>query len=231
MADVFFHGIPLENVAGVKLTDITVGPVQWQATARARPIRAGSDFVRLVGGLRTVTMTFVLLQRDMEWRQQDLTAVTAWLRTEQPERLVLPGFPGRYLMAACTEFPEPFLRQYWQELRAVWTCFDPYWYSMSERQCACGTPFKVGGSAPPLMWITDTLAASGDRAYTDGTDTITLADVPAGDLTIDLDAQTAAVDGVSVMACYDFASSWIIPHTGETMISGTGTVHWRERWS
>lgn len=230
MADVYFHGIPLDNIAGARITDITVGPVKQTATVRARPIRGGADFVRIVSGERTVTMTFVLLQDDMERRQQDLGAVAGWLRTDTPQRLVLPGYPGRYLMGICTEFPEPYLRQWWAELRAVWTCYDPYWYDMTEKSCACGTQFTVGGSAPPEMRITHTLAEAADLAYSDGTDTITLNDVPAGDLVIDLDRQTAAVDGVSVMTCYSFASTWIIPHTGQTTITGSGTVHWRERW-
>ena len=230
MADVFFHGIPLENVAGAKITDITVSPIQWRVTARARPVRAGADYVRNTGGERTITMTFVLLERDTERRQQDISAICAWLHTDTPAQLVLPGHPGRYLMAECTEYPEALTRQYWQEMRAVWTCYDPYWCAMQEKSCACGTAFTVGGSAPPYMTITNTLSASGDRSYSDGTDTMAFTGIPAGDLVIDLEKQTAAVGTTSVMDKYSFASSFIVPHTGQTTITGTGTVHWRERW-
>ena len=230
MVDVFFHGIPLANVAAAKITDITVSPIQWRPTARARPVRAGADFVRNVGGERTVAMTFVILERDTELRQQAISAVNAWLHTDQPAKLVLPGHPGRYLLAECTEFPESYTRQYWTEMRAVWTCYEPYWYSMTEKTCACGTAFTVAGSAPPDMWITDTLSATADRVYSDGTDTMTFDDVPAGNLVIDLEHQTAAVGGTSVMSTYTFGSTFIIPKTGATTITGTGTVHWRERW-
>ena len=230
MADVFFHGIPLENVAGVKITDITVSPIQWTVTARQRPIRAGADFVRQVGGERTITMTFVLLNKDTEQRQESITAINAWLKTDKPEKLVLPGYPGRYLTAICTEFPAPYLREWWQELRIVWTCYDPYWVSMTERTVACGTQFTVKGSAPPEMWITDTLTASADRTYSDGTNSMAFSGVPAGSLVIDLEKQTAAVGTTSIMAKYSFASSFIIPKVGTSTITGTGTVHWRERW-
>ena len=230
MVDVYFHGIPLDNIAGVKITEITVAPIQWSSVARQRPIRAGADFVRQTGGERTITMTFVLLNMDMEQRQDEITAIDSWLKTDAPAKLVLPGYPGRYLMAQCTEFPEPYLKEYWQELRIVWTCYDPYWVSMTEKTEDCGTQFKVGGSAPPEMWITDTLSAIADRTYTDGTDTMTFDDVPVGDLVIDLDKQTAAVGNSSIMAKYSFSSSFIVPRTGTMTITGTGKVHWRERW-
>lgn len=230
MGDIFFHGIPLENIAGARITEITVSPIKWTAVARERPVRAGADFVRMVGGTRTVTATFVLLEKDMETRQSQLLAINAWLKTDAPQRLVLPGHPGRYLMAACTEFPEPQIREWWQEARVTWTCYDPYWVSMTERSEDCGTQFKAVGSAPPRMWITDTLSASGNRAYSDGTDTLTFNALPAGDLVIDLERQTAQVGNNSVMEKMTFASTWPIPKTGVSTITGTGTVHWQERW-
>ena len=230
MADVFFHGIPLENVAGCKITDITVNPIQWAPTARARPIRAGSDFVRLVGGNRTITMTFALLDSDMEARQEALMAVNSWLKTDTPEQLVLPGYPGRYLMAICTEFPEPYLRQWWQELRVTWTAFDPYWVSMTEREANCGVEFEVRGSAPPVMWITDTLTATESRVYSNGSETLSLASIPAGDLIINLNEQTAVDGNLSVMAAISFDSTFPTPRTGTMTITGSGKVHWLERW-
>ena len=230
MVDVFFHDIPLDNIAGVKITDITVAPIQWSSVARQRPIRAGADFVRQVGGERQITMSFVLLDRDMERRQESISAINAWLKTDAPARLVLPGYPGRYLMAICTEYPEPYLREYWQELRAVWTCYDPYWQSMTEKSVDCGTAVKIGGSAPPYMRITDTLSASGDRTYSDGTDSMAFTGLAAGDLVIDLEKQTAEIGGVPCMDKISFASTFIIPRTGQMTITGTGKVRWTERW-
>ena len=226
----FFHGVPLNNIAGARVTEITLTPIQWSATARARPILAGADFVRLTGGTRTVTMTFAMLEKDAEIRQEQIMAISGWLRTDEPQPLVLPGHPGRYLNAICTEFPEAYAREWWQELRATWTCFDPYWTSMTEKSAACGTEIRIAGSAPPYMRITDTLTASADRTYTDGTDTMTFEAVPAGDLEIDLEKQTASVNGSSIMSGYTFASSFIVPHAGSMTITGSGTVRWRERW-
>jgi hypothetical protein len=48
---------------------------------------------------------------------------------------------------------------------------------------------------------------------------------------IDLNRQTAAVGGVSIMQYWPLTgASFIIPKTGAMTITGTGTVKWRERW-
>ena len=54
--------------------------------------------------------------------------------------------------------------------------------------------------------------------------------IPAGDMVIDLNKQTAAVGTTSIMSNYSFSSKFIIPHAGNMTITGTGTVKWRERW-
>ncbi len=79
------------------------------------------------------------------------------------------------------------------------------------------------------MRIEDTLDTAAQRVYSDGVDTMTFTLVPAGDLVIDLEQQTAKVDGVSCMDQFTFASSFLLPHTGQTTITGSGTVYWRER--
>ena len=54
--------------------------------------------------------------------------------------------------------------------------------------------------------------------------------IPAGNMMIDLNRQTAAVNGTSFMASYNPASSFVQPMTGAQTITGTGPVYWRERW-
>ena len=80
------------------------------------------------------------------------------------------------------------------------------------------------------MRIEDTLSSAAQRIYSDGTDTMTFTLVPAGDLVIDLNNQTAAVGGTSCMDQFTFASTFIQPKTGTQTITGSGTVYWRERW-
>ena len=76
-----------------------------------------------------------------------------------------------------------------------------------------------------------TLASAAlDQSYSDGIRTMTFSEIPAGKLVLDLNRQTAAVDGSSIMSAYSFDSSFIYPHVGRYTIAGTGTVVWSERW-
>ena len=73
-------------------------------------------------------------------------------------------------------------------------------------------------------------AAASNQAYSDGIDTMTFSSIPAGNMVIDLNRQTAAVGGVSFMQNYTFGSHFITPKNGTQTITGTGTIKYRERW-
>lgn len=228
-----FNGMALEQVAPVKIVDIRVSPIAMTPVARQRPVTWGADFVRMGGGSRTVAIEFALLTDDRDTRQNQLAAVTSWARSDKPGKLMLPNRRGAYLEVICTALPEPSLRQWWEsKLRIVFTTYDnPYWTSVAEKSVACGTAFTVLGDAPPLMRIERTLsAAASNQAYSNGTETMTFSSIPAGNMVIDLNRQTATVGNTSIMQYYTFTSSFIIPHKGTQTITGTGTVKWRERW-
>ena len=229
---ILFDSIDIRAVAAVDIEDIKVSGIQLQQTTRQRAIAAGADFVRSRAGGRTVTVTFALLKQDRAARAAALDAISAWAKTGKEYKLEIIGHPGKYLMAVCTEKPSPSLRQWWEsKLRLVFTCIsDPYWIG-SEKSVACGTAFKVLGDAVPLMRIERTLTgAASNQSYTDGTNTMTFSTVPAGDMTIDLNRQTAAVGTTSIMQYYNVNSKFIQPRTGSMTITGTGTVKYRERF-
>ena len=232
---ILFRNVDLENaVPGIKIEDVRLSPIQLSPTVRQRPINAGADFVRMVQGTRTVEITFGLPEQDMRSRREMLDAVTKWARSDTPQPMAFPFlFTGRLLNVICTKLPEPSTRQWWESrLSLTFTAFDPFFYSSYEKSAACGTAFSVGGDAPPIMRIERTLsAAASDQSYSDGTHTMTFSTVPAGNLVIDLNKQTAAVGGVSIMQYWPLTgASFIIPKTGAMTITGTGTVKWRERW-
>ena len=231
---IIFNGVALEQVAPVKVVDILVSPIQMTATARQRPVTWGADFVRMTGGIRTVSIEFALLTDDRETRQNQLAAITRWARSDKPGRLQIPNRRGMYLEAICTSLPEPSLRQWWEsKLRLVFTTYDnPYWTSISEKSVSCGTAFTVLGDAPPMMKITRTLssAVSSTQTYSNGSEAMKFSAISSGSLVIDLNRQTAAVGTSSIMSNYTFDSQFIIPKTGPQTITGTGTVKWRERW-
>ena len=231
---IVFNGVQLESVANVMVEDIRVNPIQYNPVTRARAIQYGSEFVRMRGGERKITINFAILEEDPVVRREMLTAVSQWARTDAEHKLELPQDPTRCFWCVCTSKPEPSTRQWWEsKLRLVFTCFNnPFWTDKAEKSVACGTAFTVLGDAPPLMRIERTVSGSAaqNQTYSNGTQSMTFSSIPVGNMVIDLDAQTAAVGGSSIMSNYQASGSFIIPKTGTQTITGTGTVKYRERW-
>ena len=230
---IYFNGTALESVAPVKIDDIRVSPIELTALASPRAIRFGADFVRMAGGARTVDIVFALLTDDQTLRQHQLMEITKWARSDAPGRLTTGYHGDTYIECICTALPSPSTRQWWENrLVITFTAFDnPYWTSIEQKSASCGTAFYVGGGALPLIEIRNTFAsAASNQSYSDGTNTMTFSSIPAGNMVIDLNRQTAAVGTTSIMPYYSFSSAFIQPKTGTQTITGTGTVYWRERW-
>ena len=231
---IVFDGVSLNSVANVKVTDVFVGPISFEEVARPRSVRGGSDFVRSRAGTRTVAITFAVLNDDKINRQAYLMAISQWAKNDKEYKLELPGHPDHYLMAICTEKPEPSLRQWWESgLRLVFTCYDnPYWNAKFEKSATCGTAFTVLGDAPPLMRIERTVSGSAatNQSYALDGRTMTFSSIPVGNMVIDLDRQTAVVGSSNIMQYYNANSKFLIPRTGIQTITGTGTIKYRERW-
>lgn len=231
---IVFDGVSLDSIASVKIEDVRVSPIELEDVTRPRAINAGSVFVRKRSGTRTVSVTFGLLDENIVNRQKSIQAINQWAKDDKEYKLELPGHPEHFLMAVCTGKPEPSLRQWWESnLRLTFTCFDnPYWNSVNEKSVACGTQFTVLGDAVPLMRIERTVSgsAASNQSYTNGTQTMTFSTIPAGNMVIDLNNQTAAVGSSSIMNYYAPSGSFIIPKNGTQTISGTGTIKYRERW-
>ena len=231
---IVFDGVSIDSIGKISIEDIKVSPIRLSPVVRPRAIRFGSDFVRMGGGERTVVITFALLEKNAIIRHETLRALSMWAKTDAEYKLELPQEPTAYLQCVCTSKPEPSTRAWWEnKLRLTFTCYDnPYWTGKALRAVSCGTPFVVGGDAPPLMQIKRTVSGSPatNKNYSDGTNTMTFNTIPVGNMVIDLNRQTAAVDGVSIMEYYRPAGAFIIPKVGSQTITGTGTVYYRERW-
>ena len=235
---IVYDGVSLNSIAKVDIEDVRVSPIAYDEVTRPRAIRGGSDFVRSRAGTRTVAVTFALLDDNMVNRQKALLAISQWAKNDIEHRLELPGHPEHYLMAICTGKPEPSLRQWWEsKLRLVFTCYEnPYWNAKAEKSVSCGSAAFILGDAPPLMRIERTVSGSAvsDQSYTLDGKTITFSTIPVGNMTIDLDDQTAySVNGSTItdlMPYYNVNSRFLIPRTGSVNITGTGTVKYRERW-
>lgn len=230
---IVFNGVSLSSVAPVMIEDIKVSPIKYSPVVRPRAIRFGSEFVRMGGGERTVVVTFAILEKNKVMRQEAFRNLSMWAKTDAEYKLELPQDPVRYLQCVCTGKPEPSTRAWWEnKLRVTFTCYsNPYWTAKAENSVVCGTSFFVHGDAPPLMQVRRTLSsAASNQSYGDGTHTMTFNTIPAGDMVIDLNAQTAAVGNTSIMQYYRPAGAFIVPKVGTNNITGTGTVYYRERW-
>lgn len=230
---IVFDGVSLESAAPVRVEDIRVSPIQYNPIARPRAVRWGSEFVRMNGGTRTVTITFAIQEMNRTLRHQYLMALSAWAKTDKEYFLELPEDPVRGLFCVCTAKPEPSARQWWEaKLRLVFTCFNnPFWTSKATKSVECGTQFNVLGDAPPIMRIERTVSAAVySQAYGLDSNQMGFTTIPAGELVIDLNNETAAVDGISIMQYYAPSGTFLVPRTGIQTVVGTGTVKYKERW-
>lgn len=230
---IFYGGVSIESVAPVMIEDIKVSPIKYNPVVRQRAVRFGADFVRMGGGERKIVITFAILDKSQVNRQEAFIALSKWAKTDAEYKLELPEDPARYLMCVCTGKPEPSTRAWWEnKLRLTFSCYDnPYWTAKAEKTVACGTAFNALGSAPPLMQIKRTLSsAASSQSYSDGTHTMTFSTIPAGNMVIDANRQTAQVGSTSIMGYYQPSGSFIVPKVGAQTITGTGTVYYRERW-
>ena len=230
---IFYDGVALENIAPVMIEDIRVSPIQLNPVERPRALQFGSEFVRMVGGTRTVAITFAVLERDKVIRHNALMAISQWAKTDKEYKIELPTDPARCLYGVCTSKPDPSTRQWFEsKLRLVFTCIsNPFWTSKAEKSVACGTQLVALGDAPPLMRIERTLSGSAsNQSYSNSKETMTFSTIPAGNMVIDLNKQTAKVGNTDIMQYYQPSGSFLIPRNGVQTITGTGTVKYKERW-
>ena len=228
-----FNGVDLEETfPEVKIEDIRVNPIQITPVARQR-INAGQDFIRMTEGNRTIVITFAIQIDDIDERIEKLEEIKAWAMPYTESQLVLPMYPGKHFDCRCTGYPEPSYRQWWEsKLRLVFTTFDnPYLTSDDEIRASCGSQFSVSGSAAPVMRIERRLSGRvANQTYSADGKSMFFEQIPAGNMVIDLNRQTAEVSGTSIMQYFGTTSKFIEPRTGNILISGVGTVIYRERW-
>jgi phage-related protein len=229
-----YNGVDLTDLIPAQIEDITVSPIQLNPVARFRTIQFGAEFVRMDGGTRTVTITFALLERDSAERENMLQTLRDWSSIGAEYTLELPQFDNKHLECAVTMLPEHSLRKWYEnKLRIQFTCYNnPYWTSNELIEVPCGTLFSIGGSAQPLMTIEHrVITPLTNQTYNNGKESMTFSTIPAGNLTIDLNRQTAAIGKTSIMRYYTPTSTWITPKVGANQrINGVGTIKYRERW-
>ncbi len=229
---ILFDGADLEEIEKVRIEDIRVNPITITPQTRQR-VGFGQDFVRMTGGNRTITISFAVLEDDKDARFALLQSIVEWAKPYKESQLVLPMEPTKHFDCRCTGYPEPSYRMWWEsKLRLVFTTFEnPYWTANDEVTAQCGTTFSIGGTAPPLIKITRRLSSKvASQTYSANGQSMFFDTIPAGNLVVDLNKQTAEVSGTSIMKYFGKTSRFITPVTGNVRIAGTGTITYRERW-
>lgn len=227
-----FNGVDLQDIVPAKIVDIYVPPMNITPVANQRD-GIGQDFVRMTGGQRNITVTFALLDDDKDERFNLLEKIKEWARPWQECPLILPMYPDKHFDVRCTKYPEPSYRQWWEsKLKLVFTTFEnPYLTSNEEITADCGQPLTIGGTAPPVVRIERKLVSRvANQTYACNGKSMFFSQIPAGNMLIDLNKQTAAVSGTSIMQYFGKTSKFIVPVNGNMTISGTGTIVYRERW-
>lgn len=229
---IIFNGVDLEEIAPVKIVDIRVNPMGAQAVSNQR-VGIGQDFVRMTNGQRTIVVTFALLVEDKDERFRLLEAIKEWARPWEECPLILPMYENKHFDCRCTGYPEPSYRQWWEaRLRLVFTTYEnPYLTSNDEIRAATNDPLTIGGTAPPLVRIERKLTSKvANQTYSCNGQSMYFSQIPAGNLKIDLNKQTAEVSGSSIMQYFGKTSRFITPVVGNMTMTGIGTIIYRERW-
>ena len=229
---IIFNGVDLEEIAHVKIEDIRVNPMNAQAVYNQK-VGIGQDFVRMSNGQRTIVITFALLVEDKNERFRLLESIKEWARPWEECPLILPMYENKHFDCRCTGYPEPSYRQWWESrLRLVFTTYEnPYLTSNDEIRAATNDPLTIGGTAPPLVRIERKLTSKvANQTYSCNGQSMYFSQIPAGNLKIDLNKQTAEVSGSSIMQYFGKTSRFITPVAGNMTITGSGTIIYRERW-
>ena len=229
---IIFNGVDLEEIAPVKIEDIRVTPMNVQPVERQN-VGIGQNFIRMTGGQRTITVTFALQNDNKDERFELLEAIKEWARPWEECPLILPMYPGKHFDCRCTKYPEPSYRQWWEsKLRLVFTTFEnPYLTSNEELRAGMNEQLVIGGTAPPLIRIERRLSSRvANQTYACNGQSMFFSQIPAGQLKIDLNKQTAEVSGSTIMQYFGKTSQFIEPVNGNMTITGNGTIIYRERW-
>lgn len=227
-----FNGVDLQDIAPVKIVDISVPPMNVTPVANQR-LDIGQDFVRMTNGQRTITVTFSLLVDNLDERFELLEAIKEWARPWEECPLILPMFPGKHFDVRCTKYPDPSYRQWWESrLKLVFTTFEnPYLTSNDEISAQTNQPLAIGGTAPPMVRIERTLSSKvANQTYACNGKSMFFSQIPPGKMVIDLNNQTAEVSGASIMQWFGKTSKFIEPINGNMTITGNGRIIYRERW-
>lgn len=228
-----FNGVALEDVAPVTISGVYVEPPKIKPKWEDRPVNSGAHFIRTRYEERTIEISFYLPVVDAEERAEYIAAINAWAHSSEPKQLETSKRPGKYIMAVLSKLPSPSAGKWWEKLSIEFEAGDPFFYDSGLTAAPIGTSFEIdnvyGAVDAHIKW-TNPSEASSPAWVLDETTTITISgSVAAGAVVLYVDPIAATLDGDSVMDQVTLASRPFELTCGAHVITGNGTLFYRER--
>ncbi len=230
---VIFRELSLTDAAPAKITDVIVGAAGIKTESRNNPISRGERFARKKYSPRRIVIMFKLPMNTPVRRADWMQAISDWAAGDEPGQLKIPHYPGRYIDAVCSTFPDFAAVEQREIMEIEFTAFDPAFVSDEEHIYTCGIPFAVGGNVPAMAYIKAVNAAPvTDPAWTlDGVKTIRLSgSVGTGTVIIDLEEKNVLLNDTPINDMIILSSRFFELKPGVHTVTGAGAVCLRERW-
>ena len=226
-------------VPRANILDIRIGAAGIETTVVPRGYRSGSDYVSRRHTTRTIEIE-VELPLDRDTYPENVHLLRSWAETDQPAEMILAAYRDRKINVTCVNANTFSQKEWWMPVVLVFEAWDPYFVSRAPRSADVGSPFTIGGDAPPIMTISHTLGNSGSlstpRWTLDDAKHIALTgNYTAGQVTIDCENGSLTHNSNNIASDLTL-SSRLMPFAeikpGEHTISGPtgGVITWYERW-
>lgn len=230
-----FDGVELNDIAPVNVLDVIVSAPPVELVTQNIPLMDGARFVRRKRGMRTVTVPFVLMEQDEEVRRGHITDIISWASKGELCKLRGTPEPCGHLMAVCTQYPDQKSREFWEVLSLVFTALDPRYIGCAEYAQDIAEPVYISREDEPMVRIEQQVESTLTNPTWKLNDAyIKLTSVSPGVLVIDLDRQTATLNGESLGENVTLDSTFFQLQRGENQIECSngagGVVRFRERW-
>jgi hypothetical protein len=231
---VTYNGVALDDIAPVLIGGEYPDPPKVKVEWKDKPITIGSHFIRSRYEIRKIKIAFYLPVIDAEERAEYMSAIFGWARSPSPLPLKLSKRPGKYINAVLSEFPAASAEKWWEKLEIEFEAGDPFFYDDGEKAVAVGTSFAIespeGIENARIEWANPSTASS-PAWVLDGITTITISgSVAAGAVLLYTNPIYATLAGTSIMDQVTIASRPFELAYGAHIITGNGTLFYRERW-
>lgn len=218
-----FNGTELSNIIQVAPVSINNGTVTYS--------KRGGEYVATA---RKKNISIALLNPDNALRKEDLNKLISWIGNGDG-KLIAYDEPNAYLNGEFSSIPDVAWGKPGIAFPLTFTCsYDPYYHSTTEKNRYITSSYTVEKHhADWRIEQTISIALTNPTWSCNGA-TLTLTEVPVGNLVIDSRLQTITVNGTNIMENLVFGSEFPYLSTGThsftTSNGAGGTLYTREAW-